>query len=283
MFDWVLRFVKGIFIGSGFILPGVSGGALAAVFGVYERIISFLAHIGRDFKNNVLYLIPLGLGGAAGVFLFSFAVSFFLGKYEAQILWMFIGCILGTAPSLWKQAGKKGRGGRHIVLLIAAFAASLAFLLFGEQFLAGNIPQNFGTWTLAGSLIGLGAIVPGLSPSNFLIYMGMYKDMADGIKTLDFMVIIPVALGAAVTLLLLSKLMDLIFKKAYAGLSHGILGIVFASTVMIVPRGVTYTVGSALVCFALCLAGVVLGYWMCTLERKHKKPAAAKVEVGAEA
>jgi len=223
------------------------------------------------------------LAGRRGVFLFSFAVSFFLGKYEAQILWMFIGCILGTAPSLWKQAGKKGRSGRHIVLLIAAFAFSLTFLLFGEQFLAGNIRQNFGTWTLAGGLIGLGAIVPGLSPSNFLIYMGMYKDMADGIKSLDFMVILPVALGAAVTVLLLSKLMDLIFKKAYAGLAHGILGIVLASTVMIVPRNAAYTVGSALVCLALCLAGAALGYWMCTLERKHKKPAAVKVEVSAEA
>ena len=283
MFDWVLRFVKGIFIGSGFILPGVSGGALAAVFGVYERIISFLAHIGRDFKNNVLYLIPLGLGGVTGVFLFSFAVSFFLGTYETQILWMFIGCILGTAPSLWKQAGKKGRSGKHIVILIAAFIFSLAFLLFGEKFMTGSVPQNFATWMLAGALIGLGAIVPGLSPSNFLLYMGMYKDMADGIKSLNFMVIIPVGIGAVVTLLLLSKLMDLIFKKAYAGLAHGILGVVFASTVMIVPRNVTYTVGSVFACLALCLLGVALGYWMCNLEKKYKKPAAVKIEATAEA
>ena len=48
--EWFLRFVKGMFIGSGFILPGVSGGALAAIFGIYERIISFLAHITKDFK-----------------------------------------------------------------------------------------------------------------------------------------------------------------------------------------------------------------------------------------
>ena len=54
--DWLLRFVKGMFIGSGFILPGVSGGALAAIFGIYERIISFLAHITKNFKENVLYL-----------------------------------------------------------------------------------------------------------------------------------------------------------------------------------------------------------------------------------
>lgn len=54
--EWLLRFVKGMFIGSGFILPGVSGGALAAIFGIYERIISFLAHITRNFKENVLFL-----------------------------------------------------------------------------------------------------------------------------------------------------------------------------------------------------------------------------------
>ena len=170
MIDWILRFVKGIFIGSGFILPGVSGGALAAVFGVYERIISFLAHITRDFKENVIFLIPLGLGGITGIFLFSFVVSFFLGSYETQILWFFVGCIIGTVPALWQQAGKKGRKINHIAILATGFVFSLAFMLYGEQLFGGNIPQNLGTWTLAGSLIGLGVIIPGLSPSNFLVY-----------------------------------------------------------------------------------------------------------------
>ncbi len=271
MFDWILRFFKGILIGSGFILPGVSGGALAAVFGVYERIISFLAHLNRDFKENVLYLIPLGLGGMTGVFLFSFVVSFFLGTYETQILWLFIGCILGTIPTLWKQAAKEGRQGKHIVILAVTFFISLAFLLFGENLFVGSIPQTFAAWGLAGALIGLGLIVPGLSPSNFLVYMGMYKDMADGIKELNLMVIVPVVMGAIFTVLLLSKLMDFIFKKAYAGLFHGILGVVFASTIMIVPRDFNYLSFGTFTCFVLCLAGVALGYWMCALEKKHKQ------------
>lgn len=266
----MLRFVKGIFIGSGFILPGVSGGALAAVFGVYERIISFLAHITRDFKKNVLYLIPLGLGGISGVFLFSFVVSFFLGAYETQILWLFVGCILGTVPTLWKQAGEKGRQGRHIAILVITFFASLAFMIYGEKLFGGNVPQNFTTWTLAGALIGLGVIVPGLSPSNFLVYMGMYKDMADAIKGLDVMVIIPIVIGGVLSLALLAKLMDYIFKKAYAGLFHGILGVVFASTIMIVPRDFNYLSFGTVSCLLLCAAGAGLGYWMCTLEKKYK-------------
>ncbi|MGC4019144.1 MAG: DUF368 domain-containing protein [Muricomes sp.] len=270
MVDWILRFVKGIFIGSGFILPGVSGGALAAVFGVYERIITFLAHITKNFKENVLYLLPLGLGGVTGVFVFSFVVSFFLGTYETQILWLFVGCIIGTIPTLWKQAGKNGRQGKHIVILVVSFLIILAFLFYGEELFSGSVPQNFATWMLAGGLIGLGIIVPGLSPSNFLVYMGMYKDMADSIKELNFMIIIPIIIGGILTVLLLSKVMDYIFKKAYTGLFHGILGVVFASTIVIVPRDFNYLSLGTFTCLLFCLVGVAIGYWMCSLEEKYK-------------
>lgn len=271
MIDWILRFVKGLFIGSGFILPGVSGGALAAVFGIYERIISFLAHITKDFKKNVIFFIPVGLGGVVGVFLLSFVVSYFLGTYEVQILWFFVGCILGTIPALWKQAGKKGRKNKHINILVVSFFLSLAFLLFGEQMLSGGqVPQNIFTWAIAGALIGLGVIVPGLSPSNFLVYMGMYKDMADGVKSLDLAVILPIFAGVAACVLLLSKLMDYVFSRAYAGLFHAILGIVFASTIIIVPRNFNYLSFGVIVCIIMCIAGAALGYWMSALEDKYK-------------
>lgn len=268
--DWLLRFVKGMFIGSGFILPGVSGGALAAVFGIYERLISFIAHLTREFKKNLLFFIPVGLGGLAGVFLLSFAVSFFLGAYEVQILWFFVGCILGTIPALYKQAGKKGRKGYHYIIMGVSFIVSLLFLLFGESLIKGQVPLNFGTWMIAGGLIGLGIIVPGLSPSNFLVYMGMYKAMTDAIKTIDIMVIIPIGLGGLACVLLLSKLMDYIFKRAYAGLFHIILGVVFSSTLMIIPREHNYLAPSSLLLLVLCAAGVALGYWMSMLEEKYK-------------
>lgn len=268
--DWMLRFVKGMFIGSGFILPGVSGGALAAVFGIYERIISFLAHITKNFKENVLFFIPVGLGGITGVFLLSFAVSFFLGNYETQVLWFFVGCILGTIPALWKQAGKQGRSGKHRIITAVTFVLSLIFLAYGEQLFSGQLPQNFGTWLLSGALIGLGVIVPGLSPSNFLVYFNMYGPMVDGIKTLDFGVLIPIAIGGAACVLLLSKAMDYVFSKAYTGLFHFILGVVFSSTLMIVPRNFNYLSAGTIVCVIACVLGIALGYWMSMLEERYK-------------
>lgn len=268
--DWILRFVKGMFIGSGFILPGVSGGALAAIFGIYERIISFLAHITKNFKENVLFFIPVGLGGITGVFLLSFAVSFLLGSYETIILWFFVGCIVGTVPALWKEAGKKSRSNRELIILGVTFVAGLLFLWKGSS-LFSHVDQNFFTWVIAGGLIGLGMIVPGLSPSNFLVYMGMYKAMSDGIKDLNFGVIIPIGIGGLVTVLGLSKVMDYIFSKAYPQLFHFILGIVFASTVMIVPTNYSgFTIGGYLGCVALFIGGVLLGAWMSKLEEDYK-------------
>lgn len=269
--DWLLRFIKGMFIGSGFILPGVSGGALAAIFGIYERIISFLAHITKNFKQNVLYFLPVGLGGLTGVFLLSFGVSYLLGNFETIILWFFIGCIVGTIPSLWREAGKKGRTSTDTSVMIVTFILGFAFLLFGSQIFQGNVAQNFFTWLIAGGLIGLGMIVPGLSPSNFLVYMGMYKAMSDGIKNLDLSVLIPLAIGAIICVLTLSKVMDYIFSIAYAKLFHFILGIVFASTVMIIPLNYTgFTVVSYLACIVMLVLGILLGKWMSSLEEKYK-------------
>lgn len=268
--DWLLRVVKGAFIGSGFVLPGVSGGALAAVFGIYERLISFLAHITRNFKGNFRYFLPVGIGGLLGIFLLSFAVSFFLESYEVQILWFFIGCILGTLPSLWKQAGKRGRTNKHWVIMVISAIIGYVFLRYGESFIGGSVPQNFFTRVLAGALIGLGVILPGLSPSNFLLYMGMYKPMVDGFKSMDFAVIIPLFLGVLLCVLAFSKLMDKLLERAYAGMFHFIFGVVIASTLMIIPRNYNYLSPGSLLLLLLCAAGVALGYWMGKLEETYK-------------
>lgn len=268
--DWILRFVKGMFIGSGFILPGVSGGALAAIFGIYERIISFLAHITRNFKENVLFFIPVGLGGLTGIFILSFAVSFLLGSYASIILWFFVGCIVGTAPALWKEAGKKGRSNRDLVILVVSFVVATIFLWKGSG-LFTEVPHNIWTWMIAGFLIALGVIVPGLSPSNFLVYMGMYKAMADGFKSLDPSVIIPIGIGGIITVFSLSKLMDYIFSKAYPQLFHFIMGVVFASTIMIIPTdyvGFDFIDYSA--CVLMLVLGALLGAWMSRLEERYK-------------
>jgi putative membrane protein len=262
LIDWLLRLLKGALIGTGFILPGVSGGALAAVFGLYERIISFIAHLTKDFVKNVLFFIPVGIGALIGMVVLSRPLSFFLENYEAPALWFFIGAIIGTVPSLWRDAGKEGRKGRHLVIMAAAFIAGRAGLGLMGRLSGGALPQNLFTWFGSGAFIALGILVPGLSPSNFLVFMGMYKPMVDAFKNLDLAALLPLFAGAALCLILLSKAVDLLFRKAYAGLFHGVLGLVFASTVMIIPLNYNYLQAAALLCVLTLLAGAALGWWM---------------------
>jgi len=270
LMDWILRFVKGMFIGTGFILPGVSGGALAAVFGIYERLIGFIAHLTREFKKNLLFFLPVGLGLLAGVILLSFPLNYFLETYEAQMMWFFVGCIVGTLPALWKQANKKGRKPYHYAI-VAVVTVSGYFLL---RWLVGQgesgMAQNFGTWTLAGAIVALGMLVPGLSPSNLLVLMGMYSDMTAAIKTLDFSVLLPLALGGLACILALSKLVEWLLGRVYAGMFHIILGVVLASTLMIIPLNYNYISLGGLVCLVLLAAGTALGLWMGRLEAKYK-------------
>ena len=268
--NWVLRFVKGIFVGTGFILPGVSGGALAAIFGIYERMVSFMAHITKEFKENILFFIPVGIGMLAGIVLLSYPLAFCLENYKAPTMWFFIGAILGTFPALWQQAGKHGRKSIDYVILLVALVVGIAFLRFVSQSLDGAMPQNFGTWVLAGVIIALGILIPGLSPSNFLVFMGMYGPMTEAFKSLNIAVLAPLGIGLLACMLLFSKLVDLLFKKAYAGLFHAILGVVIASTLMIVPLDYNYLSLGTLVCIVACAAGTALGWWMSGLEKKYK-------------
>ena len=115
--SWLLRFVKGMFVGSGFIVPGVSGGALAAIFGIYERIINFLANITKNFKENIRFFLPVGIGALVGIAILSWGISYLLGSFEVIITWFFIGAIVGTAPALWAEAGKEGRDRKDYIII----------------------------------------------------------------------------------------------------------------------------------------------------------------------
>jgi len=265
--DWGLRLIKGVLIGIGAILPGMSGGVLAVVFGIYEPMVRFLANIFHKFWQNLFYFLPIGIGGVLGVVGFSAVVEFAFDKYPAQFIWLFVGFIVGTFPSLFKTAGKQGRKSWHWLVLVIFAAATLAFMRWGETITAGNITTNLLTWLLSGFIFGLGLVVPGMSPSNFLIYLGLYQPMASGIRQLDFGVILPLILGVVLCVLVFAKLINWLFKKAYSFMYHFILGVVVGSTIAIIPGGVSgWTI---LVCAVLFVLGAISSYALSKVDEKH--------------
>ncbi len=266
--EWIVRLLKGILVGVGFITPGLSGGVLAVVFGLYEPLMRWLGNLKEKFLKNLVYFLPVGIGGILGVVAFSKAVEWAFAKYEVQAIWLFIGFIAGTFPSLFKAAGKQGRKPWHWGLLLIGAVAIFLLMRWFESGRSVNLEQSFVNWLLSGALIGLGVVVPGMSPSNFLIYLGLYEPMTSGIARLDLGVMIPLALGGLVCVLLFARLVSWLFKRFYAFMYHIILGIVIGSTIAIIPSGVK-SLGVVLVCALLFAIGAAISFGLAKLDEKY--------------
>ena len=271
--NWLTRLLKGILVGIGFILPGLSGGVLAVIFKIYDPIIRFLSKPFHRFIAQLRYFLPIGIGGAIGVVLFSVVVDAAFGRFAAQFICLFIGFVIGTFPSLFRQAGKQTRGLIHWAIMAISAIAIFALMCWGGS-IALHVAPSVPVWFASGALTGLGVIIPGMSPSNFLIYFGLYDKMAAGIKDFDFVVIIPLTLGLIVCILLLAKAAEWAFEHYYAGMYHFILGMVIGSSLAIFPtvvfpsfspKGLAemgLSLGSAVVFAIVLLAAGVLSSWL---------------------
>lgn len=269
------RFLKGVVIALGFILPGVSGGVLAAILGIYERMLRFMAHLTKNFKENLLFFLPVGIGGIVGIGLLSKPLEWLLQNYQIVVLWGFAGAIIGTLPALAKESTLKSkRTMGDLFWFFGTMIIGFLFLYFMGDIL-GTIPANFLGFVLAGGLIALGVLVPGLSPSNLLLVLGLYDPMLKAFKGFDILgVFLPIAIGGLLVMLLFSKLMEWLLEHYHSKVYHFILGIVIASTVLIVlPPVADYsgftrlTAVSGVILFVL---GYWLGAWMSKLEEKYK-------------
>lgn len=265
--DWMTLLAKGALVGIGAIVPGFSGGVLAVVFGIYEPLIRFLGNLRVKFWENVRYFLPVGIGGIIGVVAFSAVVDYAFTYFPAQFTWLFIGFIAGTFPSLLKTSGKEGRKPWHWGLLAGMVVVTFFYMRWMETIQNVTMVPNIWSWLLSGTLMGLGMVVPGMSPSNFLIYLGLYQPMASGIRQLDLSVILPIIAGVVLCVLVFAKLAAWAFKKGYAVMYHLILGIVVGSTAAIIPQGVRgWTI---LVCAVLFAFGAAASYLLAKLDEKH--------------
>ncbi len=265
---WIVRFFKGFLAGIGAITPGLSGGVMLVVFGIYEPLLRWLADIRKKFVEHVRFFLPVGIGGFLGVVAFSAVVDFAFENFAAQFTWLFIGFIAGTIPSLVKTAGKEGRKPWHWVLMVGVAVGIYFFMGWMETIRSVQVEGSFLAWIMAGALTGLGLVVPGLSPSNFLIYMGLYQPMAAGIKNLDFGVIIPIVIGVVLVIFLFAKLINWLFSKQYALMYHLILGVVIGSTAAIIPSGVS-GFGMIAICALLFLLAGAASYALAKLDEKN--------------
>lgn len=253
----ILRLLQGMLIGVGAVLPGISGGVLCVVFGIYKPVMELLGSPFKRFKTHVPKLLPVIVGGAIGFLGVAKILAFFLEKYPEPSVCLFIGLITGMLPSLFREAGEQGRPKGCWIALIVAFAIILALLISLNLF-SVTITPNFGWYIFCGFCLALSVIAPGMSFSTLLMPLGLYTPFVDGLGNLEMGIIVPAGIGAVVTVICLARAVDALFDHYYPYAFHAIIGIVIAATIMIIPvDSFTVSVGSAVTNIICIVVGIV--------------------------
>ena len=249
----LLRVLQGALVGLGAVLPGISGGVLCVVFGVYQPVMEVLSDPVHALKKHIRLLLPLGVGLVLGFLGIARLLGFLLNRYPDPSVCLFVGLIAGMLPSLLREAGEQGRNRASYVALCAAFVVLLGVLL-SLRFVSLQIVAGFGAYLFCGFCLALSVIVPGMSFSTLLMPLGLYTPFIDGIGRFDLAGLIPGGIGAGLTILLLARAVTHLMERHYSVLFHAIIGVVVAATVVIVPYG-AFASGGALVNGVCLVAG----------------------------
>lgn len=231
----LLRVVQGFLIGAGGILPGVSGGVLAVVFGVYRPAMDVLAHPARELPRHWRLLLAVGVGAALGFFCGAGGLFVLFRRSESAAVALFLGLILGTLPSLWREAGAQGRTRACYAALALAFGAMLSLFLLLRFGTFPPLEGGFPGFLLAGCIIALGVVVPGFSASPALMAVGLFSPLLQAVSAFDLSALLPLSLGVLAVLAALSRFVNWLFRTRYAAASHAVFGVVLASLLSVVP------------------------------------------------
>ena len=266
--NFILRVIQGAVIGAGAILPGISGGVLAVVFGIYRPMMETLTHPKAGLKQYWRLFLPIVIGWAAGFFGGSGVILLLFAHSETLATCLFIGLILGTVPALWDEAGEQGRGKGTYLAAALSFFALFSLLLGVRLGTFGQMQPNTPGFLFCGVLWGVSLIVPGMTSSSILMAVGLLTPMVEGIASFDPAVVIPWLLGMGSVVLLLARLVNWLFKAHYAHAYHAVVGVVLASTLIIVPTRYA-GIGELLSCIVCAAVGVLLAHWSGKLQAKN--------------
>lgn len=268
----ILWLLEGAVVGLGAIVPGISGGTLCVAFGMYKPLIETISNPRTSLKKHWLMLLVFALGIGIGFVGLSGLLAWLFDEtnpLNVFVTCVFIGFIIGTFPELWRDAGEQGRKKGAYISVIVGFIVMVAILFLFKAKLSVTIAPGFMAFILCGVLWGLSFIVPGLSSSSFILFFGLYEAMNKGISTFDMGVLIPMALGMAASVLLLSKVLNFAYKKFYSIVSHIVIGIVAATAVMIFPVN-DLSLQTLSLKIVSIIAGAIMSYFFTRLCAKLK-------------
>lgn len=189
-------FLKGFACGTGTVIPGVSGGTVAVLTGIFEKLLSAVASLKKQFFKSFMFLLPFGIGALSAILLFSRPITYFCSEFPFQTNIFFCLCSAVSLMIFFKKSIVLPLKAKDVIMIfsgiLCAFLSSV-ILSYKNIFLV----KSFFGLLFCGLLLSLALILPAISFSYMLLFFGIYEKTLKAVADFDVFFLLPLALGIA--------------------------------------------------------------------------------------
>lgn len=239
--------ITGVFMGLANLVPGVSGGTMVLVFGLYDEFINAVSDLTR-FKISLRAIMVLAMLfgiSALTILLFAGGIQFLMEMFKPGMLALFIGMTLGGAPALYREMKPLRPAGIAAAVVGILVMAAVAFLLTPDL-----RDPNWALLFMGGIIGSMAMILPGISGSYMLLVLGLYlpiiggvSDLKDALQARDITlafnigmtIVLPVGLGVVIGVLALSNLLKFMLARHHAPTIGFLMGLLLGSVLGLYP------------------------------------------------
>lgn len=230
--------LNGVFVGGTMLVPGVSGGSMAMLLGIYDTLIASISSFSKHKKESLTFLSIFSLGGILGMVLFASPLLTLIERYTKPMLYLFIGVVAGGIPMMYQKAGIKKLDFDAFLYFAFGFVAIFLFSalpadIFPKQTNLDGIALLF--LVMAGFTAAIALVLPGISVSYMLLLMGIYDETMKAIHCFNFPYLLPLAMGVLLGIVATTKLLEQAMTKHPKASYLVIIGFVIGSIAEVFP------------------------------------------------
>ncbi len=225
--------LKGFLIGSSMSVPGVSGGTMAILLGIYDKLIGSISNFLKDIKGNFIFLIKFCIGSALGIGSLAFLIKWLLETYTIPVSFFFLGAVIGGIPALYKKTKDRplGISSGIYFLLGLGIVISIGFIPAGNLTVStGSGLMHYIMLLVTGIIIALALVLPGISTSHMLLVLGMYDALLTAITEFNIMFIGILGIVTVIGIFLITKPLEWTMNRFPHQTYFMIIGFVLGST-----------------------------------------------------
>ncbi len=230
--------LKGLIVGASMLVPGVSGGSMAMILGIYDKLVRAVSSFFKNILGNVIFLGTFVVGAGIGMILFASPLGKLTENYNMIMMYFFMGAVAGGIPLIYKSSKVEKITAKEIFYIFIGALITLLVNFIPEgifDFGGGLTLASLGMLALGGIVIAVALILPGISVSYMLLVLGMYTETMNAIKNLYFPYLIPLALGVLLGVALTTRILETTMNKYPEKTYLIILGFIIGSVVMVFP------------------------------------------------